>query len=105
MIHKQEIHCPYCSSKQIQKTWLSINGTQRFRCTSCNKYFQSSYQYEARKVGIKEKIIEMTLNSSGVRDIARTLHIHRDTGNGYIKTGFTLECMCVSDNYAKYISF
>jgi transposase-like protein len=85
MVHKQEINCPYCSSNQLQKNGLSITGTQRFRCISCNKYFQSSYQYEARKVGIKDQIIEMTLNSSGVRDIARTLHIHRDTVTGTLK--------------------
>jgi transposase-like protein len=79
MIHSQEIQCPYCSSNQLQKNGLSISGAQRFRCVSCKKYFQLSYRYQARKIGIKEQIIELTLNSSGVRDIARTLHIHRDT--------------------------
>jgi transposase-like protein len=35
--------------------------------------------------GIKEKIIELTLNSSGVRDIERTLKIHRDTVTSVLK--------------------
>jgi hypothetical protein len=32
------------------------------------------YRYKAWKAGTKEKIIEMTLNSSGVRDIGRVFH-------------------------------
>ena len=85
MVHLQEMKCPYCSGIELQKNGLSINGTQRFCCKVCKKYFQSGYRYKARKVGIKEKIIEMTLNSSGVRDIARTLHIHRDTVTSTLK--------------------
>ena len=32
-----------------------------------------------------EKIIELTLNSSGVRDISRVLKIHRDTVTSVLK--------------------
>jgi hypothetical protein len=37
------------------------------------------YRYRAWQAGIKEKIIEMTLNSSGVRDTGRVLKISKDT--------------------------
>jgi transposase-like protein len=46
---------------------------------SVQKYFQRSYRYNARKQGVKEKIIAMTLNSSGVCDIGRVLKISNDT--------------------------
>jgi hypothetical protein len=37
------------------------------------------YRYRAWQAGIKEKIIEMALNSSGVRDTGRVLNISKDT--------------------------
>ncbi|KAA6336317.1 hypothetical protein EZS27_015509 [termite gut metagenome] len=79
MIHSEEIHCPYCNSNNLQKNGKSCTGEQRWRCKECKKYFQRSYRYNARKHGIKDKIIEMTLNSSGVRDIGRVLKISKDT--------------------------
>ncbi|KAA6315415.1 hypothetical protein EZS27_034118, partial [termite gut metagenome] len=70
MIHSEEIHCPYCNSNSnnLQKSGKSYTGEQRWRCKERKKYFQRFYRYNARKQGIKDKIIEMTLNSSGVRD-------------------------------------
>jgi transposase-like protein len=61
------------------KNSKSVTGTQRWRCNQCKKYFQRSCRYNARKQGIEEKIIAMTLNSSGVRDIGRVLKISKDT--------------------------
>ena len=37
------------------------------------------FRYNARKPGVKEQITVLTLNSSGVRDIARNLGINRNT--------------------------
>ena len=85
MIHLQKIHCPHCSSNDLVKNGKSSNGTQCWRCNKCNKYFRLDYRYNARRIGIKEKIIELTLNSSGVRDIERTLKIHRDTVTNTLK--------------------
>ncbi|KAA6327792.1 hypothetical protein EZS27_023245 [termite gut metagenome] len=49
-----------------------------------------SYRYNARKQGIKDKIIEMMLNSSGVRDIGRVLKISKDTVVAVLKKRQTL---------------
>jgi hypothetical protein len=38
-----------------------------------------NYRYNARKQGVKEQITELTLNSSGVRDISRILKINKNT--------------------------
>lgn len=67
------------------KNGKSENGTQRWRCNTCKKSFRFDYRYNARKQGIKEKIIELTLNSSGVRDIERVLKVHRDTVTRVLK--------------------
>jgi len=69
MKHTQEILCTYCESSDLQKNGHSENGTQRWRCVDCRKSFQLSYRYNARKPGVKEQIVELTLHSSGVRDI------------------------------------
>jgi transposase-like protein len=79
MIHKEELRCPVCSGNDLVKNGKSPNRTQRWRCNKCKKSFQLDYRYNAHKQGIKEKIIEMTLNSSGVRDIGRVLKISKDT--------------------------
>ena len=79
MKHTQEIICPYCFVSDLVKNGYSENGTQRWRCNRCRKSFQLEYRYNARKQGIKGQIIELTLNSSGVRDISRNLCINKNT--------------------------
>ena len=79
MIHQQPIQCPNCKGTDLQKNGKSPNGTQRWFCKDCKKYFRLKYRYNACKHGVKEKIIELTLNNSGVRDIGRVLSISKDT--------------------------
>jgi transposase-like protein len=69
----------------LQKNGMSLNGTQRWFCKDCKRYFRLEYRYNACKRGVKEKIIEMTLNSSGVRDIGRVLGISKDTVTSELK--------------------
>ena len=79
MLHTTTIQCAYCSSDDLVKNGHSRNGTQRWRCNKCKKSFQREFRYHAHEPGIKEKIIELTLNSSGVRDISRNLKISKTT--------------------------
>jgi len=79
MIHREEIQCHYCSSSNLQKNGKSINGLQRWRCKDCHKYFQREYRYNAYTYVIKDKIIEMTMNGSGIRDTGRVLKINKNT--------------------------
>jgi transposase-like protein len=85
MVHQQEILCPHCQGRDLQKNGKSPNGTQRWYCKTCTKYFRLDYRYNACKQGIKEQIIELTLNSSGVRDIGRVLSISKDTVTAVLK--------------------
>jgi transposase-like protein len=89
MEHKQNILCPHCGSKNLQKNGHRANGTQNWRCNECRKSFQREYRYNARKQGVKEQIIELTLNSSGVRDISRILKISRNTVSSELKKNAT----------------
>jgi transposase-like protein len=91
MIHKENLHCPFCTSNNLVKNGKSPTGVQRWRCNVCKKNFQFNYRYNACRQGIKEKIIEMTLNSSGVRDIGRVLKISKDTVCSVLKKNFENE--------------
>lgn len=73
------VTCTFCNCDDLVKNGHSENGTQRWLCNGCKKSFQIEYTYNARKPGVKEQILEMTLNSSGVRDISRTLQIDKNT--------------------------
>jgi len=48
---------------------------QRYRCQSCSRTFQLDYTYRACQPGMKEQVVTLAMNNSGIRDTARTLHI------------------------------
>lgn len=73
------VHCPRCDSREVYRHGLSPTKRERFRCQCCCRVFQLTYRYEARKPGVKEQIIDMAHNGSGVRDTARTLKIGINT--------------------------
>ena len=79
MKHYHVVTCTYCGSEDLVKNGHSENATQRWQCNGCKKSFQLEYRYNAWKTGVKEQIVELTMNSSGVRDISRTLQINKNT--------------------------
>jgi transposase-like protein len=57
-------------------------GTHRYKClnTTCSPYaFQLDLIYKGRGPVIKEHIVDMALNGSGIRDTARVLKISPTT--------------------------
>jgi len=79
MRHYNAITCIHCKGVNLVKNGHRPNGAQRWHCYECGKSFQLDYHYNARKPGIKSRITELTLNSSGVRDISRILSISKNT--------------------------
>src|SRR5437773_11761425 len=74
--------CPHCKSKQIVKRGKTARGTQRYLCqnTLCAKAsFLLDYCNRGCLPEVKQTIIDMSLNASGVRDTARSLHICPNT--------------------------
>jgi len=63
----------------LHKNGHRPSGIQYWHCCECGKNFQLEYLYNAHKPGVKEQITELTLNSSGVRDISRVLKINKNT--------------------------
>ncbi len=76
------VRCPYCHSDQIVKRGKTRRGTHRYlyQNTACiPQSFLLEYRYQGRLPEVKQQILDMSLNASGVRDTARVLHISPDT--------------------------
>ena len=74
--------CPYCRGDRVIKFGVSGSGKQRYLCKSdgcTKKTFLSTYQQAGSRPGIKETIVTMSINGSGVRDTARVLGISVNT--------------------------
>lgn len=76
------VECPHCHSKEVVKNGKSAEGKQRYRCQNFDcpyRTFSLNPTYPGRTRQVKQQIVEMTLNGSGVRDIARVLHVSPTT--------------------------
>ena len=83
-----KVKCPMCGSENVSKNGTSKVGKQQYICNNkqCSKSsFILDDTYNACKTEIKNKIIPMTLNGSGIRDISRVLKISTTTVINCIK--------------------
>jgi transposase-like protein len=72
------VECPNCHSTNVSKNGSSAEGKQRYLCKNpeCpHRTFILDCSYLGRTRSVKQQIIEMSLNGSGVRDIARVLKV------------------------------
>lgn len=76
------VHCPTCHSTDVVKHGKTTDEKQRFLCQNHNcsrQTFLTAYVYQGRLPEVKEQIIDMAMNGSGIRDTARVLHISPTT--------------------------
>lgn len=72
------LSCPNCKSTDVIRNGKSKQGKQRYLCRNqeCSRRsFITDYTHDGYKTGVKQKIIEMAVNGSGIRDTARVLSI------------------------------
>jgi len=78
----EPIHCPRCHGVDVVRHGKTSDGKQRFRCQNpacaCATFIRD-YTYQGLLPEVKRKIVDMSLNGSGIRDIARVLHISPST--------------------------
>lgn len=77
-----EVKCPICKLNQVIKFGLNLQGKQKYRChnEACYKdTFILYYKNKGHLPEIKNQIIEMALNGSGIRDTSRVLGISQNT--------------------------
>jgi transposase-like protein len=79
----QILHCPYCQGIDIVRHGKSPESKQRYRCREClegrGHTFLLDYSYAGQSPAVKEQIVEMAMNASGIRDTARVLKISSTT--------------------------
>lgn len=80
----QAVCCKYCSSANLKRHG-SQSGHPRCRCNDCGRTFQLSYTNRINEPGVKEAIVDMALNGSGIRDTARVLGIAKNTVSAHLK--------------------
>ena len=75
------IECLHCGSTDVIRYGQTSNEKRRFLCWNdgCGKTFIQDYSDKGRLPEIKQRIIDMAVNGSGIRDTARVLGISTDT--------------------------
>jgi transposase-like protein len=70
------VRCLHCQSDQIVKRGKTSRGTQRYLCQNkacTTDSFLLDYRNRGCLPEVKDLIIDMSVNASGVRDTARSL--------------------------------
>lgn len=80
-----QVQCRYCQSVSIYKHGYARSSKSRYRCRDCQRSFQLYYHNVGNRDGIPEKIVEMAINGSGVRDTSRVLGVSITTVIAHLK--------------------
>jgi transposase-like protein len=78
----QVLHCPHCQGTDIVRHGKTRQGKQRYRCREkrcAGRTFLLDYSHPGQSPEVKEQIVEMAMNASGIRDTARVLHVSTNT--------------------------
>ncbi len=87
----QVLRCPHCQNPNIVRHGNTRQGKQRYRCRACReglgRTFLLDYSYAGQSLEVKEQIVEMAMNASGIRDTARVLRVSTQTVMKELKKG------------------
>ena len=78
----QVLHCLHCHGTDIVRHGQTRQGKQRYRCREqrcAGRTFLLAYAYSGQSPEVKQQIVDMAMNASGIRDTARVLHVSPTT--------------------------
>jgi transposase-like protein len=76
----QVLHCPSCQRTDSVRHGKTPQGKQRYRqCLDRGHTFLLDYSYPGHSPSIKDQMVEMAMNASGIRDTAHVLHVSPTT--------------------------
>jgi len=76
------VQCPQCAGIHVVRYGKQANGAQRYRCNNPDcprRIFLLQYRATGRLPETKQRIVDLTLNGCGVRDIVRVLGVSSAT--------------------------
>ena len=76
------VQCPECESPEVVKYGQQPNGAQRYRGNNPHcprRIFLLQYHNTGWEPEVKQRMVEMALNGSGIRDTARVLGVSPTT--------------------------
>ena len=77
-----EVRWPGCRSRAVVKYGRQANGEQRYQCNNVDcerRIFLRQYRNAGWMPQVKQPMVEMALNRSGIRDTARVLGVSPTT--------------------------
>ena len=82
-----EVSCVHCHSSAVYKHGFSTQGKQRYRCLDqgCKRTFLLDDTKQGFLQSVKDQVVDMIVNGSGIRDTARVLKISPVTGISTLK--------------------
>ena len=78
----QPVRCIHCHGTALVKYGKTPEGKQRYKCREdvCSgRTFILDYSRPGSLRSVKQQIVDMAMNGSGVRDTARVLHVSPNT--------------------------
>ena len=79
----QVLHCTYFQSTDIVRHGSTPEDKPRYRCRACRlgrgRTFLLEYAYAGQAPEVKQQIVDMAMNASGLRDTARVRHVSSTT--------------------------
>jgi len=76
------LHCPHCHGTDIIRHGKTRQGKQRSCCQETvgdGRTFLVDDSYAGHSAAIKQQIVDMAMNASGIQDTARVLHVSPTT--------------------------
>ena len=83
-----QVRCPHGQGVDVVRYGKQRNGEQRYRCNNadCPRHIVLlQYRNQGRLPAVKQRMVDMALNGSGIRDTARVLGVSPTTGLDTLK--------------------
>src|SRR5262245_17698182 len=78
----QVLHCPNCQGTDSVRYGKTRQGKQRYCCRArrcAGRTLLLEYSYVGHSAEVRQQMVNMVMNASGIRDTARVLHISPNT--------------------------
>jgi transposase-like protein len=89
------LHGPNCHGTDIVRHGKTRQGKQQYCCREqrcAGRTFLLDYSYAGQSPEVKQQIVDMAMNASGIRDTARVLHISPNTVLAELKKRHLISC-------------